>query len=151
MPHGGTVCKHQMCPTGPLGFYAARWHHNGMLPNNIAKLRKAQSMSQTALADAIGTTLNMLGKLERGHRDLNADWIERIAGALGVEPFRLIAPDRLFPTEDQLVDMLQLAQQRLPAGLPYSEWPRSVAAGLHTRLLTLADDRASADSEDATA
>jgi transcriptional regulator with XRE-family HTH domain len=118
-----------------------------MVPNNIATLRRAQGLTQTQLAEAIGTTLSQMGKLERGERPLDTDWLESIATALSVEPFRIIAPARLFPTEEQLADMLQHAQQKLPAGLPYSEWPRSVASGLHTRLLTLAGDRASADGE----
>jgi transcriptional regulator with XRE-family HTH domain len=116
-----------------------------MLPNNIAALRKAKGMSQTELAEAIGTKLTHMGKLERGERPLSGDWIERIAVALDIEPFQIIAPARLFPTEEQLADMLRLAQQKLPAGLPYSEWPRSVASSLHTRLLMLASDRASGD------
>lgn len=48
-------------------------------------------MSQTALAEAIGTTLNNLGKLERGDRRLNQDWINKIASALQVEPQEVIA------------------------------------------------------------
>lgn len=118
-----------------------------MLPNNVSKLRKARDMSQTDLAEAIGTKLSHMGKLERGERPLTVDWIEKIAAALDVEPYQIIAPDNLFPSEEQLADMLQLAQQQIPAGLPYSEWPRAVAGGLHTRLLTLASDRANADAE----
>ena len=137
-----------MHPDRVLGFCYDIRHDDRMLRNNIAMLRKEKGLSQTALAEAIGTTLPMMGKLERGERPLNSDWLEKIGEALGVEPYRIIAPERLFPTEQQLVDMLQLAQQQLPAGLPYSEWPRSVAAGLRTRLLTLADDRASDDAED---
>lgn len=140
-----------MYPRGVLGNYTQIGHLQPMLPNNIATLRKAKGISQTELAKAIGTKLTHMGKLERGERPLNGDWLEKIAEALEVEPFRIIAPARLFPTEEQLADMLRLAQQRLPAGLPYSEWPRSVASGLHTRLLTLAGDRASADGEGAQA
>lgn len=149
MPAAGTFYKPEMHPTGVLGFCAQPGQQHGMLPNNVATLRKAKRLSQTTLAHAIGTTLSQMGKLERGERPLTADWIEKIAEVLEVEPFRIIAPARLFPTEEQLADMLLFSQQRLPAGLPYSEWPRAVAAELRTRLLTLADDRASADSADA--
>ena len=62
-----------------------------MSSNNIAQIRKAAGLSQTELAEAIGTTLNNLGKLERGDRRLNQDWIDKIAAVLGVEPSRLIA------------------------------------------------------------
>lgn len=61
------------------------------MSNNIAQIRKAAGMSQTDLADAIGTTLNNLGKLERGDRRLNQDWIVKISGALGVSPEAIIA------------------------------------------------------------
>jgi len=52
-------------------------------------------MSQTELAERIGSTLSMLGKLERGDRRLNQDWMGRIAKALSVEPYQLIAPQEV--------------------------------------------------------
>lgn len=61
-----------------------------MVRNNIAALRRAANLSQTGLAERIGTTLNMMGKLERGDRELNSTWINKIAVALGVEPHRVI-------------------------------------------------------------
>lgn len=115
-----------------------------MLPNNIASYRKAAGMTQQALADAIGTTRNMLAKLESGSRDLTSDWLEKIGQAVGVEPYLLIAPDTLIPSESELEQLIADAQQRLPAGLPYSEWPRAVASELRTRLRLPAGDRASA-------
>jgi len=51
---------------------------------NLAQLRKRKGLSQTVLAEAIGTTLNMYGKLERGERRLNMDWLRKIAAALEV-------------------------------------------------------------------
>lgn len=63
-----------------------------MATNNIAEIRKAAGMSQTELAEAIGTTLNNLGKLERGDRRLNQDWINKIAKATGVAPHEVIGP-----------------------------------------------------------
>ncbi len=60
--------------------------------NSIFALRKAKGMTQAALAEAIGTTLNNLGKLERGTRRLNMDWIEKIADALKVEPYQVLKP-----------------------------------------------------------
>lgn len=57
-----------------------------MTSNRIAELRKAKGMTQEQLANAVGTTVNALGKLERGARRLNQDWIDRIAAALEVSP-----------------------------------------------------------------
>jgi phage repressor protein C with HTH and peptisase S24 domain len=62
-----------------------------MAGNNIAALRKAKNMSQTELAGAIGTSLNMMGKLERGDRTLNQSWIDKLARVLGVEPGAILA------------------------------------------------------------
>ena len=148
MPYQGTLGKQFMCPTGHLAEAALFGHFRGMVPNNLKALRVRKGVSQSVLAEAAGTTLNYYGKLERGTRPLTLDYLERLAEALDVEPFVIIAPERLYPTEEQLTDMLRLAQQQLPVDLPYSEWPRAVAAGLHTRLLTLGGDRANADAGD---
>lgn len=119
-----------------------------VLPNNIAHYRKLRGFSQEKLAADIGTTRNMLTKIESGKRALTSSWIEKISDVLNVAPYLLIAPTQILPTEAELAQMLGAAQQTLPAGLPYSEWPRAVAAGLHTRLLTLVGDRASVDNLD---
>lgn len=149
MPYQGTLRNSLLCPTSHLPLVPLFGHLGDMIPNNLRSLRKLKGVSQDALAEAAGTTRNYYGKMERGTRPLTFTYLEKLAEALNVEPYRIIAPAELFPTEEQLSDMLQLAQQRLPAGLPYSEWPRTVAADLHMRLLTLAGDRANADSEDA--
>ena len=57
----------------------------------ISAVRKAQGLSQSELAERIGTTLSNVGKLERGDRRLNLDWLEKIGEALGVPPSALIA------------------------------------------------------------
>ncbi|MYL97060.1 helix-turn-helix domain-containing protein [Novosphingobium sp. FGD1] len=64
-----------------------------MAANNIAAFRKQRGLSQTELAERVGTTLNMLGKLERGDRSLDQAWLDKIGSALGVAPHELIAPD----------------------------------------------------------
>lgn len=149
MPQWGTFYKREMCPTGPLARYALRRQVREVVPNNLKALRLRAGLSQAELGSAINSTGSYYGKVERGDKTLTLEFIEKLAVKLGVEPYAIIAPDRLFPTEEQLADMLQLAQQQLPVDLPYSEWPRVVASGLHTRLLTLADDRANAPTEDA--
>lgn len=141
VPQQGTTVKAYSCPTGVLGTRQPSGHTGQVIENNISKIRKARGMTQEQLASAIGTSRNMLVKLEGGSRDLTSTWIERISEALDVEPFALIAPDNLVPSEEELAQLLAAAQQTLPAGLPFSEWPRAVAAGLHMRLRTLAGDR----------
>lgn len=62
-----------------------------MTGNNVAHYRKKAGLSQSVLAERIGTTLNMLGKLERGDRTLDTDWLDKIGRALGVAPHLLVA------------------------------------------------------------
>lgn len=137
-----------MCPSRALLSRARERHPGDVLPNRIKHYRGARGLSQEALAQAVGTTRNMLVKLERGDRKLDVDWLEKLGGALEVEPYLLIAPDDVLPSEDELQEMLDASQRTLPAGLPYSEWPRAVAQGLHTRIRTLAADRASSRAAD---
>jgi DNA-binding transcriptional regulator YiaG len=42
--------------------------------NNLARLRKRSGLSQQQLADKVGTTSGMIGKLERGERRLSDDY-----------------------------------------------------------------------------
>lgn len=112
-----------------------------MLPNNIASYRNTAGFTQERLAELIGTTRDYVAKLETNKKKLMPEWLEKIGAALGVEPYLLIAPDRFLPTEAELGQLIAAAQQKLPAGLPYSEWPQAVAGELHTRLRTLAGDR----------
>ena len=127
MPHVGTSSKGVMCPSRPLPLFARTGHKAAMLPNNIAAIRKRRGMSQTDLAEAVGTTLNMMGKLERGHRGLNSTWLDKLARALEVEPHELIggeAPREKLPaTPDQPLTRSQSAGEivqitRLDLSLP---------------------------------
>lgn len=148
VPAAGTLRKHDLCPERHRDGNALFGHKAAMVPNNLALLRNRKGMTQDALAEAVGTTRNTITKLESGARPLHTGWLDKLAEALEVEPFLIIAPERFFPTEDELAEMILGAQQRLPTGLPYSEWPRAVATGLHMRLLTLANDRATSVDRD---
>lgn len=146
VPPQGTLCNDKMYPTGVLGKSHTLEQTQGVLPNQIARYRKAAGMTQDGLARAIGTTRSTYTKLERGERSLTSEWLEKLGEALNVAPHLLIAPDGAMPSVEQLGQLLESAQQSLPAGLPYSEWPRAVAQELHMRLRTLADDRTNQDS-----
>ena len=56
----------------------------------IREARLAAGMSQTALADAIGSTQSQIGKYERGEQDLTVSRLLDIAEALGVEADDLV-------------------------------------------------------------
>ncbi|OIN87574.1 MAG: hypothetical protein AUJ12_02300 [Alphaproteobacteria bacterium CG1_02_46_17] len=57
------------------------------LQNNYIKdIRKSQNLTQSELADRVGTTQETIQRLENGKRRLTYDWIKKIADALAVHP-----------------------------------------------------------------
>jgi len=57
---------------------------------NIKSAREAAGISQTELANRIGTTRQQIGKYETGEQDMTVARLFQIAAALGVEPDTLI-------------------------------------------------------------
>lgn len=96
----GTLGKPKRRTSWRLSIFANSAQASGMAGNNIAAIRKAKGLSQTQLAEMVNTTLSNLGKLERGNRRLNQTWLDRIAKALGVEPYELIGPFGDEPEEE---------------------------------------------------
>ena len=64
--------------------------YRGVLGNNIRFHRRKKSMSQEAVALAAGLPPQHLGDIERAGENPTLDTICRIAGALGIEPWRLL-------------------------------------------------------------
>lgn len=60
--------------------------------NRIRDIRKDKGMTLADLADACSppTTAQTIGRLETGMRNLSIKWMDRIAGALGVDPEMLV-------------------------------------------------------------
>lgn len=54
------------------------------IKHRITELRREKGMTQRALADRIGATESMVGKLERGEREMTFSWLTRIASVLEV-------------------------------------------------------------------
>jgi transcriptional regulator with XRE-family HTH domain len=54
--------------------------------------RTAKGMSQEQLADASGLHRTHVSLIERNHRSVRLESLERLAKALGVEPSELIPP-----------------------------------------------------------
>ncbi len=63
--------------------------------NRIRDIRKAKGMTLAELAEACTppTTPQTIGRLETGMRNLSIKWMERIAGALEVDPQSLVRSD----------------------------------------------------------
>lgn len=143
IPAPGIFHKPKIYPTGVLADCARLGHITPMVPNNVQALRKVAGLTQTQLADAIGTKITMLGKLERGERPLDTDWIDKLSAALRVAPYELIAPPNLFPTDDELAEMLEVAMKELPVGATIGSYPTAVAASLRSQLLRYSGVRSS--------
>lgn len=81
----------------------------------------------------MGTSGQQIERLEKGQRRLSTIWIDRLAAALDVSPQELIG-DTDLPNEDDLQQMLELALQAVPLGVPREEQTRIVAGHLRAQL-----------------
>lgn len=59
---------------------------------NIVALREAKGWKRPDLAKRVkpATSPQQIERLEKGDRKLTIDWVEKLAGALGVDPYQLI-------------------------------------------------------------
>ena len=62
-------------------------------PNHLKAWREYRHMSQQELADAISTSHQVIGYLERGRTQLSAKWLRRLAPALKTTPGMLLDHD----------------------------------------------------------
>lgn len=83
-------------------------------------------MTLEALAEAAGTSLQQLSRLEKGQRKLTQDWMMKIAGALHVTPAALLGHDATgAPQQGRFVDEPQeLAILALWDAVPKAERER---------------------------
>ena len=65
-----------------------------VIADNVRALRNARGISQEELAAICGYHRTYIGMIERGERNITIATLEALAGALGVEPLRLLEPDR---------------------------------------------------------
>lgn len=65
-----------------------------ILAANMRSLRKAQGLSQEALAHEIGVDRSYISSLERAIYSASVDMLDKIAGAFGVRPHVLITEKR---------------------------------------------------------
>lgn len=156
MPQWGTFSKASKCPNRQLTPRALFGHKVGMIRTGIRRLREARDLSQEDLADALGTSRDYMGKLERGDKRLNLEWIERIAEVLAVEPYELLIADAppeadppWSPPEEMLEEFLSAAVPfLLEAPDPKAKVP-TAALGLASAIRVFADRPELIGSQDA--
>ena len=59
---------------------------------NIRRLRRERGLSQEVLGDRSGVDFKYIGAVERGEANFTIGVLERVAKALGIEPFELLRP-----------------------------------------------------------
>jgi len=59
---------------------------------NLRAIRQAQGLSQEALAELAELHRTYISSVERCERNITLDTVERIAGALAVDPLDLLRP-----------------------------------------------------------
>lgn len=72
--------------------------------NNLRAWRKYRELTQTELAERIGTTASVIAMLEGGNRQLSPKWLRRLAPALGTKPGWLLEHDPFELPTDLLRD-----------------------------------------------
>ena len=63
---------------------------NAVIARNVRALREGKGLSQEALAEECGYHRTYVGGIERSERNITIATLEALAGALGVEPLRLL-------------------------------------------------------------
>jgi len=81
--------------------------------NNIERLRKQAGWSRPLLAEKMNTSYQQIEKLEKGHRRLAQEWIDRAATAFGVTPAEIITEQAPEPPQSQIrLDTMDMAPDR---------------------------------------
>ncbi len=63
-----------------------------ILGENVRKVRRERGMTLESLAIEAGLAYSYMGGIERGQRNPTLAVVERIAGALNIEPISLLTP-----------------------------------------------------------
>jgi transcriptional regulator with XRE-family HTH domain len=64
----------------------------------LAQIREDAGLSQTKLAERVGTSQSAISQMEKGDRKPSFDMLRQLAAALGVSPAYLLGPE---PEDDR--------------------------------------------------
>ena len=82
-----------------------------MQTNRIKELRKERRLTQQQLAEKVGISYTHLGRIEKGERGLDMEYIPAFAAALNVKPYELLPlewqPEEITPEEREILRMIR--------------------------------------------
>lgn len=87
--------------------------------NRLKELRQRIPLTQTELAEAVGTTPQTIQRLESGKINISVEWARRLAPVLSVDPAYLLGWDTPVDTPQDEKDLLDTYRQ-LPLVMQYS-------------------------------
>jgi repressor LexA len=99
------------------------WAITFSMATRLSELRRAAGLTQTQLAERVGTTKNQLVKLESGARRMSDHWAARVAPHIGVQPYELFMTGSSHPS---------LRQVPLVAIISNGDWQQAIAGAART-------------------
>lgn len=85
--------------------------------NNLRAWRTFREMTQSDLADAVGTSASTIAMLEGGNRQLSPKWLRRLAPALNTRPGWLLEHNPFDLPTDLLRDWDDIPEETRPQAL----------------------------------
>lgn len=75
--------------------------------SRLREIREKQGLSQAELAERAGTSQSQIDRLEKGHRRLTVDWLNRLSQALRCTPTEILEAPKpgLAPDEQAILDL----------------------------------------------
>lgn len=73
----------------------------GWMSNSIRRLRKQKKMTMQELARRVGTSQQQIDRLEKGHRKLTIEWLDRLTKALECDIYDIL-PDSFSKRDIQM-------------------------------------------------
>jgi len=80
---------------------------------NMKKYRKEAKLTQEKLAEICGTDYRYIGQMETGIRCPSLDYVERIASALKIAPYRMFYDENNYKEDDGFTVLRKEQKQKL--------------------------------------
>jgi phage repressor protein C with HTH and peptisase S24 domain len=116
--------------------------YGSAMKNRMRYLRQKAGLTLEEVAEAAGTSNQMIGMLERGQRNLTTNWMERIAPVLGVSPADLMELPRTVPVVGYVgagAEIYTIDDHQKGAGMDLISAPPQGATGTMVALVVRGD------------